>query len=342
MMILVVSYVSFCVHLFSAEYMFRDAGLVRFMSLISLFTFFMLFLVSSDNFIQMFVGWEGVGICSFLLISFWFNRVKAVKAALKALVYNRVGDAGFIVGMLFIYKYFKTFDFCVIEILSHFMQDARFLHRLGTLEINISIFDLISFFLLFGVVGKSAQIGLHAWLPDAMEGPTPVSALIHAATMVTAGIFAVLRFSFIFERSSFALFMMTMIGGITVFFGSIVSLTQFDVKKIIAYSTTSQLGYMLFACGVSNYTGAAFHLFNHAFIKALLFLAAGVVIHRLSGEQDLRKMGGLNNLMPLTYMYFLVGSLSLAGFPFFSGFYSKDLILEVAASRIHISTHVLY
>jgi NADH-ubiquinone oxidoreductase chain 5 len=341
-MFVVVTLVSFCVHLYSVDYMGADPGFIRFMSLISLFTFFMLFLVSADNFVQLLVGWEGVGICSFLLVSFWFSRPQAIKAAIKALLVNRIGDCGFLFGILLVFKIFRTLNFDVIFLISPFLKIHSLDFKILGVDFSINYLTLCNFFLLFGICGKSAQLGLHVWLPDAMEGPTPVSALIHAATMVTAGVFLVLRCSFLFEQCPEILSLLMLFGGATVFFGSVVGLTQFDIKKVIAYSTCSQLGYMLVACGCSNYSGAFFHLVNHAFIKALLFLTAGVVIAKLGGEQDIRKMGGLQHSMPLTYVFMLIGSCSLAGFPFLSGYYSKDLILELTNVRICFSGLLVY
>lgn len=327
-MFFVVTFVSFLVHLYSIEYMRGDPHHSRFMSYLSLFTFFMLFLVSSGNMVQTFLGWEGVGIASYLLINFWYSRTQANKSALKAIVVNRFGD--FFLGMsLFLTFYlFKTLDFPVIFSLIHSYNNFYF----SFLDYHFNLITLISLFILLGAVGKSAQLGLHTWLPDAMEGPTPVSALIHAATMVTAGVFVLIRLSPVLEYSPFVLNLAVYFGSVTALFGATVAVFQNDIKKIIAYSTCSQLGYMVFSCGLSNYNVAFFHLFNHAFFKALLFLSAGSVIHALSDEQDLRKMGGLVNILPITYLMFFVGSFSLAGLPFLTGFYSKDLILELSFS----------
>ncbi len=322
----VVTFISFLVHLYSTEYMSHDPHLPRFMSYLSLFTFFMLILVTADNYVQMFVGWEGVGLCSYLLINFWFTRIQANKAAIKAMIVNRVGDFGLSLGIFTIFVQYKSIDYSTVFSLTPLFINDQFFF----LGFNINILTLIGILLFIGSVGKSAQLGLHTWLPDAMEGPTPVSALIHAATMVTAGVFLVARSSIIFEYSTVALNIVTIIGACTAFFAATVGLVQNDLKRVIAYSTCSQLGYMIFACGLSNYSVGIFHLTNHAFFKALLFLAAGSVIHSVSDEQDMRKMGGLKPIIPFTYSIMLVGSLALMGFPFLTGFYSKDVILEVA------------
>ena len=268
--------------------MSHDPHLPRFMSYLSLFTFFMLILVTADNFIQMFLGWEGVGLCSYLLINFWFTRVQANKAAIKAMVINRIGDFCLIIGILVIFTYYKSIDYATVAALTPFFKNTT----INFLNMNINILSVICIFLFFGAVGKSAQLGLHTWLPDAMEGPTPVSALIHAATMVTAGVFLIARCSFIYEHASNILEIITIIGACTAFFASSVGLVQNDLKRVIAYSTCSQLGYMVFSCGLSNYSSGIFHLSNHAFFKALLFLGAGAIIHAVNDEQDMRKMGG--------------------------------------------------
>lgn len=333
-MLITVTTVSALVHLYSSSYMSKDPHISRFMSYLSLFTFFMLILVTGDNLIQLFLGWEGVGLCSYLLIGFWFTRVQANKAALKAIFINRVGDFGIILAICLLYIIFQTLDFEIIFSLVPFFED-QFLFFIGK---YISIIELISFFLLVGSIGKSAQLGLHTWLPDAMEGPTPVSALIHAATMVTAGVFLIIRCSSIFEYATNILTLITFIGALTAFFAATVGLVQYDIKKVIAYSTCSQLGYMIFACGTSSYNCSLFHLINHAFFKALLFLAAGSIIHSLNNEQDMRKMGGLVRITPFTYSMMLIGSFSLAGFPFLSGFYSKDSILELAFVKYEVSS----
>jgi proton-translocating NADH-quinone oxidoreductase chain L len=327
-MLVIVTFISSLVHLYSTEYMENDPHLPRFMSYLSLFTFFMLILVTANNFLQMFVGWEGVGISSYLLINFWFTRIQANKAAIKAMLVNRIGDFFLLLGMFTIYIVFNTLDYDVVFSLIPLAVDQKIV--IGIYQ--ISVIDLICVFLFLGAMGKSAQLGLHTWLPDAMEGPTPVSALIHAATMVTAGVFLVIRCSYIFEYSPLGLSFITVIGAMTAFFAATTGLFQNDMKRVIAYSTCSQLGYMVFACGLSSYEVGIFHLSNHAFFKALLFLGAGSVIHAMSDEQDMRKMGGLKNLLPFTYAIMLIGSLALIGFPFLAGFYSKDVILEVSAS----------
>lgn len=343
-MIVVVTFISSLVHLYSTEYMENDPHLTRFMSYLSLFTFFMLILVTADNFLQMFVGWEGVGVSSYLLINFWFTRIQANKAAIKAMLVNRVGDFFLLLAMFEIYSKCGSLDYslvfdcannqlCNAEIVfGRGFEDSLpdFVHEYGLLRIK-SI-NFICLFLFFGAMGKSAQIGLHTWLPDAMEGPTPVSALIHAATMVTAGVFLICRCSALFENAPDVLSFITVVGAMTAFFAATTGLYQNDMKKVIAYSTCSQLGYMIFACGLSSYDVGMFHLSNHAFFKALLFLGAGAVIHAVSDEQDMRKMGGLKNILPFTYSVILIGSLALIGFPFLAGFYSKDVILEVSAS----------
>jgi len=337
-MLIIITFISFLVHLYSLEYMENDPHLNRFMSYLSLFTFFMLILVSADNFLQMFVGWEGVGLSSYLLINFWFTRIQANKSSIKAMLVNRVGDFFILLGVFFIFFSFNTLNYDSIFLLSMSLSDYFVFYN----DFKISYIDIICFFLFLGAMGKSAQLGLHTWLPDAMEGPTPVSALIHAATMVTAGIFLVVRCSYLFELSPLVLNFIIFIGSLTAFFASTVGLFQNDIKKIIAYSTCSQLGYMIFACGLSSYDVAVFHLSNHAFFKALLFLAAGSVIHGVFDEQDLRKLGGLQTRLPFTYAVMVIGSLSLIGFPFMSGFYSKDCILELAFAKQTILGHFSY
>jgi len=334
----VVTFVSFLVHLYSTEYMSHDPHLPRFMSYLSLFTFFMLILVTADNYIQMFVGWEGVGLCSFLLINFWFTRIQANKAAIKAMIVNRIGDFGLALGILTIFVKFQSVDYATV-----FSIAPTFIgYQFNFFNFNFDLLTVICLLLFVGSVGKSAQLGLHTWLPDAMEGPTPVSALIHAATMVTAGVFLLARSSPLFEYSPTALFIVTIFGAMTAFFAASTGLLQNDLKRVIAYSTCSQLGYMVFACGLSNYTVGVFHLANHAFFKALLFLGAGSVIHAVADEQDMRKMGGLRKLVPFTYSVMMIGSLALMGFPFLTGFYSKDVILEVAFGKYTSSGHFAY
>jgi len=311
-MLIVVTFISTLVHLYSTEYMEHDPHLPRFMSYLSLFTFFMLILITANNFLQMFVGWEGVGLSSYLLINFWFTRIQANKAAIKAMLVNRVGDFSLLLAIFSIYFVFNSLDYDTVFGLAPLMVDCKII--LGSFE--IPALDLICIFLFIGAMGKSAQLGLHTWLPDAMEGPTPVSALIHAATMVTAGVFLVSRCSYLFEFSPVALDLVIFIGSATAFFASTTGLFQNDMKRVIAYSTCSQLGYMIFACGLSNYEVGIFHLSNHAFFKALLFLGAGSVIHAVADEQDMRKLGGLKRLLPFSYSIMLIGSLALMGFPF--------------------------
>ncbi len=318
--------------------MSQDPHLPRFMSYLSLFTFFMLILVTADNFIQMFVGWEGVGLCSYLLINFWFTRIQANKAAIKAMILNRIGDFGLVVGILIVFVEYQAVDYATVFAVTPTLT-GKIYHFLG---FDFDLISIICFFLFIGAVGKSAQLGLHTWLPDAMEGPTPVSALIHAATMVTAGVFLVARTSPIFEYTSSMLSTVTVVGASTAFFAATVGLLQNDLKRVIAYSTCSQLGYMVFACGLSNYSVGVFHLINHAFFKALLFLGAGSIIHAVADEQDMRKMGGLKKLVPFTYSMMVIGSLALIGFPFLTGFYSKDVILEVAYGKYTSEGHFSY
>jgi NADH-ubiquinone oxidoreductase chain 5 len=337
-MCVVVTFVSTLVHLYSIEYMSHDPHLPRFMSYLSLFTFFMLILVTADNFIQMFLGWEGVGLCSYLLINFWFTRVQANKAAIKAMILNRIGDFCLVMGILVIFINYKAVDYTTVAALTPFLKTKT----VNFLNVDFNILSVIGIFLFFGAVGKSAQLGLHTWLPDAMEGPTPVSALIHAATMVTAGVFLIARTSFIYEHASNILEFITLLGAATAFFASSVGLVQNDLKRVIAYSTCSQLGYMVFSCGLSDYSAGIFHLANHAFFKALLFLGAGAIIHAVNDEQDMRKMGGLKNLVPFTYSVMVIGSLALIGFPFLAGFYSKDLVLELAYGRYTSYSHFSY
>jgi NADH-ubiquinone oxidoreductase chain 5 len=328
-MLLVVTIVSTLVHIYSSSYMSEDPHIPRFMSYLSLFTFFMLILITADNFIQLFLGWEGVGLCSYLLISFWYTRIQANKAAIKAMIMNRIGDFGLSLGIMLIFYIFKSLDFTTIFTLVPFFANKTIIF----INLEINVLTIICLLLFVGAVGKSAQIGLHTWLPDAMEGPTPVSALIHAATMVTAGVFLIIRCSPIFEYAPTALLVITFFGALTAFFAATTGMLQNDLKKVIAYSTCSQLGYMVFACGLSNYHVSLFHLANHAFFKALLILGAGSVIHAMSDEQDMRRMGGLIKLLPLTYSIMLIGSLALMGFPFLTGFYSKDVILELAYAK---------
>ena len=328
-MLVVVTSVSSLVHIYSIGYMSHDPHKPRFMAYLSLFTFAMLMLVTSDNFIQLFFGWEGVGLCSYFLIGFWFKKDSANTAAIKAFVVNRVGDFGFALGIFLIFYLFGTVNYSeVFELIPTIVEK-----NLLFLGIEIDAIDLICLLLFVGAMGKSAQILLHTWLPDAMEGPTPVSALIHAATMVTAGVFLVVRCSPIFEYSELALNVITVVGMSTAFFAATVALVQTDIKKIIAYSTCSQLGYMFFATGVGAYNVAMFHLFTHAFFKALLFLGSGSVIHAFRDEQNINNMGGVYKKLPYTYILMIIGTLALTGFPFLSGFYSKDAIIEFAYLR---------
>lgn len=337
-MCIVVTIVSTLVHLYSIEYMSEDPHIQRFMAYLSLFTFFMLMLVTSDNFIQLFLGWEGVGLSSYLLINFWYTRIEANKAAMKAMIVNRIGDFGLSLGIFAIFFIFKSVDFATIFAIVPYFTDTSFIF----LNYSMDQLTVICILLFVGAVGKSAQIGLHTWLPDAMEGPTPVSALIHAATMVTAGVFLIIRCSPLFEYAPNALLVVTFVGAITAFFAATTGILQNDLKRVIAYSTCSQLGYMVFACGISNYSVSMFHLMNHAFFKALLFLSAGSVIHAMNDEQDMRKMGGLVQIIPFTYSMMLIGSLSLMGFPFLTGFYSKDVILELAYAKYNIDSYFAY
>ncbi|HEU0217581.1 MAG TPA: NADH-quinone oxidoreductase subunit L [Stellaceae bacterium] len=325
-MILVVTIVSSMVHIYSIGYMAHDHSIPRFMSYLSLFTFFMLMLVTANDFVQMFFGWEGVGLASYLLIGFWYDRDTANAAAIKAFVVNRVGDFGFALGIFAVFVLFGSLDFGTV-----FGKAPATTHEvINFLGWQVPALTLCCLLLFVGAMGKSAQLGLHTWLPDAMEGPTPVSALIHAATMVTAGVYMVARLSPMFEYAPGALGFVGVIGGTTCMFAATIGMAQNDIKRVIAYSTCSQLGYMFFAAGVSAYGAAMFHLFTHAFFKALLFLCAGSVIHAMSGEQDMRRMGGLWKKIPITYVLMWIGSLALAGIPIFAGYYSKDAILAAA------------
>ena len=329
-MMVVVSFVSWMIHIYTIGYMHDDPGYQRFFSYISLFTFSMLMLVMSNNFMQLFFGWEAVGLVSYLLIGFWYKRESAIFANLKAFIVNRVGDFGFILGIAAILMAFNTLDYWEVFNRAPTMGDATITLIQGY---EWSLMTVICISLFIGAMGKSAQFPLHVWLPDSMEGPTPISALIHAATMVTAGIFMVARMSPLFELSETALNFMLVIGAITAFFMGLLGLVQNDIKRVIAYSTLSQLGYMTVALGASAYAAAIFHLVTHAFFKALMFLAAGAVIIVLHHEQDMRKMGGLYKYMPITWLTCLIGALALIGFPGFSGFFSKDAIIEA----VHLS-----
>ena len=325
-MLVVVTLISSIIHFYSIGYMHHDPHKPRFMAYLSLFTFAMLTLVTADNFLQLFFGWEGVGLCSYLLIGFWYKKSSANAAAIKAFIVNRVGDFGFAIGIFLIFFFYGTVNYNEV-----FQQTPLLVQKqIIFIGIEFNLITLICILLFIGAMGKSAQIFLHTWLPDAMEGPTPVSALIHAATMVTAGVFLVVRCSPLFEYSELALNIVATVGMITAFFAATVALVQNDIKKIVAYSTCSQLGYMFFAAGVGAYHVAIFHLFTHAFFKALLFLGSGCVIHSFNENQDIRFMGGVWKKIPFTYTLMIIGTLALTGFPFLSGFYSKDAIIEFA------------
>jgi NADH-quinone oxidoreductase subunit L len=325
-MLVVVNSVSALVHIYSIGYMSHDPHKPRFMSYLSLFTFMMLSLITADNFLQLFFGWEGVGLASYLLIGFWFKKESANNASMKAFIVNRVGDLGLLIAMFLIFKTFGTLTFS--EVFSQAADQSKNSIKMFGGEYNL--ITTICVFLFIGAMGKSAQILLHTWLPDAMEGPTPVSALIHAATMVTAGVFLVARCSPLFEYSQYALNLVAFVGATTAIFAASIAIVQTDIKRIIAYSTCSQLGYMFFAAGMGAYNVAIFHLFTHAFFKALLFLGAGSVIHTFHDEQNIEKMGGVWKKIPLTYALMLIGTLALTGFPLLAGFYSKDAIIESA------------
>lgn len=324
-MLVIVSFISFMVHIYTIGYMVDDPGYQRFFSYVSLFTFAMFILVLANNFLLLFFGWEGVGLVSYLLIGFWFKRESANFGSLKAFLVNRIGDIGFLLATAAILMHFGTINYHDV-----FRQAPSIVSQTMPLfpHYNVPIITVICILLFIGAMGKSAQVPLHVWLPESMEGPTPISALIHAATMVTAGIYMVARMSPLFEYSTTALSLILVIGGTTAFFMGLLAITQYDIKRVIAYSTLSQLGYMAVALGASAYDAAIFHLITHAFFKALLFLAAGSVIIALHHEQDMRKMGGLAAYLPVTYLTFLVGSLALCAIPPFSGFYSKDIIID--------------
>ena len=321
-MVAMVTCISTLIHLYSVGYMSHDPTTPRFFAYLSLFTFMMLMLVTADNLVQLFFGWEGVGLASYLLIGYWYEKESACAAAMKAFIVNRVGDVFFMLGLCLTFWVFGSIEFSEIFGAIDQHKDARFA--------GLPAYEVICILLFLGACGKSAQLGLHTWLPDAMEGPTPVSALIHAATMVTAGVFLVARMSPVFEYAPTALAIVTVVGASTALFAATIGCVQNDIKRIIAYSTCSQLGYMFFAAGVGAYQGAVFHLFTHAFFKALLFLSAGAVIHAMSDEQDIRKMGGIWKKIPVTYAVMWIGSLALAGVPYFAGYYSKDFVLEAA------------
>jgi len=323
--ICVINSIATAVHLYSFEYMREDGRFIQFLAHLCLFVFSMLILVTASNLIILYIGWEGVGLCSYLLINHWYGRIQANKAAIKAMLMNRIGDCFLVLGFISCWALFGTFDLYTIFVLVPGVLGCTF----NFLSLEIHCITLIGFFLFMAAVGKSAQIGLHTWLPDAMEGPTPVSALLHAATMVTAGVILLIRFSPLLEFAESSLHsLMLIVGSLTAFFGASTALFQYDIKRIIAFSTCSQLGLMIVAIGLSNYQLALFHFSNHAFFKALLFLSAGVIIHGFDGEQDIRRMGALRNLFPLCFTTIFIGSCSLIGFPFTSGFYSKDAIFE--------------
>ncbi len=325
-MLSTVTVVSSVIHVYAIGYMHHDPSIPRFMSYLSLFTFFMLMLVTADNLVQLYFGWEGVGLVSYLLIGFWYDKPSACAAAIKAFVVNRVGDFGFALGIFATFVLFQSVNLDTIFATGGSKAGAT----LSVFGGEFHALTVICLLLFMGAMGKSAQIGLHTWLPDAMEGPTPVSALIHAATMVTAGVFMVARLSPLFEYSDTALTVVTLVGGTTAIFAATIGCVQNDIKRVIAYSTCSQLGYMFFACGVSAYSAGIFHLMTHAFFKALLFLGAGCVIHAMSDEQDMRNMGGIWKKIPVTYALMWIGSLALAGVPPFAGYFSKDIVLEAA------------
>src|ERR1043165_7661203 len=322
LMILIVTGVGFLIHVYSAGYMSHEEGFYRYFAYLNLFVFFMLTLVLADNYLLMFVGWEGVGLCSYLLIGFWFTRESAADAGKKAFIVNRIGDFGFILGIILIYWTFERIDFTgVFARLGNANDFAT--EPLG----SVGVLTTIGLLLFVGAVGKSAQFPLYVWLPDAMEGPTPVSALIHAATMVTAGVYMVARSAALYNHAPGALLVIAVVGAFTALFAASIGLVQTDIKKVLAYSTVSQLGYMFLACGAGAYAAGIFHLMTHAFFKALLFLGAGSVIHGMGGIQDIRKMGGLRNGMPWTYRTFAVGTVAIAGIPPLAGFFSKDAVL---------------
>jgi len=322
-MLLTVSFVGMLIHIYSTGYMAHEGGYYRFFAYLNLFMFFMLTLVLAANVVVMFVGWEGVGLCSYLLIGFWFLKKSAADAGKKAFIVTRIGDVGFTVGILLLFWTFKSVDFrAVFESVAH---DPP----------AVGVLTTICLLLFAGAIGKSAQLPIYVWLPDAMEGPTPVSALIHAATMVTAGVYMVARMNPLFSRAPLAMLAVAAVGTLTAFYSATIGLVQTDIKKVLAYSTVSQLGYMFLACGVGAYAAGIFHLMTHAFFKGLLFLAAGSVIHALGGEQDMRKMGGLRKKIPITYWTMLIATLAIAGIPGFAGFFSKDAILQAATVGAH-------
>ena len=324
-MLMVVTGVGFLIHVYSIGYMHGEDGFTRFFVYMNLFMVSMLLLVMGNNFLVLFIGWEGVGLCSYLLIGYYFNKVSAAKAATKAFVVNRIGDAGFLLAIFLVFVNFKTLDYLKV------FENAN--------QLSVEMATVITLCLLVGAIGKSAQIPLYTWLPDAMEGPTPVSALIHAATMVTAGVYMVVRTHVLYDMAPVSMATVGIIGGLTALFAATIGLVQNDIKRVLAYSTVSQLGYMFLACGVGAYMAAIFHLVTHAFFKALLFLSAGAVIHSLEGEQDIRKMGGLSKKIPVTHAVFLIGTLAIAGIPPLAGFWSKD---EIMAHAFVHHYYVLY
>src|SRR5271170_1715114 len=325
-MLLVVTGVGFLIHIYSVGYMWDDDGYYRFMSYLNLFMFFMLTLVLAKNYLVMFIGWEGVGLASYLLIGFWFTKDSAASAGKKAFIVNRIGDFGFLIALFLLIKHFGTLNFAQVF-------DA--VRPLSAETAGVGLLTTIGILLMVGAAGKSAQIPLYVWLPDAMEGPTPVSALIHAATMVTAGVYMVARSSVIFQHAPMAMTVVAIIGTLTALFAATIGIAQTDIKKVLAYSTVSQLGYMFMACGVGAFSAGIFHLMTHAFFKGLLFLAAGSVIHAVSGEQDMRQMGGLRTKIPWTFWTMTMGTIAIAGIPPFAGFFSKDEILW-QASRVSL------
>src|SRR6202795_5038380 len=325
-MLLVVTGVGFLIHIYSVGYMWDDPSYYRFFSYLNLFMFFMLTLVLADNYLLMFIGWEGVGLASYLLIGFWFTKDSAASAGKKAFIVNRIGDFGFLIALFLLIKHFGSLNF------DRVFQSVL---PLGAETAGAGLLTAIGILLMVGAAGKSAQIPLYVWLPDAMEGPTPVSALIHAATMVTAGVYMVARMNPLFSRAPIAMLAVAFVGGLTAFYSATIGLVQTDIKKVLAYSTVSQLGYMFLACGVGAYSAGIFHLMTHAFFKGLLFLAAGSVIHAMSGEQDMTKMGGLRKKIPVTYWTMFIATLAIAGIPGFAGFFSKDEILEAATTGPH-------
>src|ERR1700686_4452282 len=326
-MLLVVTGVGFLIHIYAVGYMWEEGGFYRFFSYLNLFMFFMLTLVLAGNYLQMFIGWEGVGLASYLLIGFWFTKDSAASAGKKAFIVNRIGDFGFLIALLLMIKHFGSLNF---------VQVFRVVSGLPAEVASAGLLTSIGLLLMVGAAGKSAQIPLYVWLPDAMEGPTPVSALIHAATMVTAGVYMVARSHAIFDRAPQALMVVAVIGTLTALFAATIGICQTDIKKVLAYSTISQLGYMFVACGVAAYSAAIFHLMTHAFFKGLLFLAAGSVIHAVGGEQDMRRMGGLREKIPWTFWTMTAATFAIAGFPPFAGFFSKDAIL-FAASKVNLA-----